>query len=109
MVHKIASVVFGEPAYLERLLRLNHQLRAGLVPRRELGRRRGDRGPRQVTDLDLRGDLGLRTAGSGGSGALASLACACGEQALGGSANLDHRENAIVERLRDPGKGEDKG
>ena len=81
------------------------QLRAGLVPRRELGRRRGDGSTRQVTDLDLRGDLGLRTRGSGGSGALASLVCACGEEGLGCWANLDHREDRIVKRLRDPGKG----
>ena len=37
MVHKIAGVVFGEPAYLERLLRLNHPAGAGGGPGKLLG------------------------------------------------------------------------
>ena len=94
---------------LERLFRLDHQLRAGLVPRRELGRRRGDRAARQVTDLDLRGDLGLRTAGSGGVRRAGIAGVCVSKEALGGSANLDHREDRVVQRLRDPGKEEDKG
>ncbi|MBB78452.1 MAG: hypothetical protein CL844_05565 [Crocinitomicaceae bacterium] len=47
----------GLDARLEARLRLGHELRAHVVPRRVVGRRDGDARVREVADLDLRLDL----------------------------------------------------